>query len=31
MRKTVSENPFKELGDFAKQFTNENDSETKQN
>ena len=22
-RKTVSENPFKELGDFAKQFTNE--------
>lgn len=28
-RKTVSENPFKELGDFAKQFTNERQQENK--
>lgn len=28
-RKTVSENPFKELGDFAKQFTNERQQEKK--
>ena len=28
-RKTVSENPFKELGDFAKQFTNERQQERK--
>ncbi|WP_427137057.1 hypothetical protein [Psychrobacillus psychrodurans] len=29
MRKTVSENPFKELGDFAKQFTSERQQEMK--
>ena len=29
MRKTVSENPFKELGDFAKQFTGERQQERK--
>ena len=29
MRKTVSENPFKELGDFAKQFTSERQQERK--
>ncbi|MFJ7826832.1 hypothetical protein [Psychrobacillus sp. NPDC096623] len=28
-RKTVSENPFKELGDFAKQFTSERQQEMK--
>lgn len=28
-RKTVSENPLKELGDFAKQFTNERQQEKK--
>ena len=28
-RKTVSENPFKELGDFAKQFTSERQQENK--
>lgn len=29
MRKTVSENPFKELGDFAKQFTSERQQDMK--
>lgn len=29
MRKTISENPFKELGDFAKQFTSERQQEMK--
>lgn len=29
MRKTISENPFKDLGDFAKQFTSERQQEMK--